>query len=190
MTGLRTIVEQIHGARHGAFAKRTRWRRHGLAFIVPIAMTWGGEAAAPPEARSSLSGLTAEFLRAAVDEIQQMDMSVGAESLDGQTDPIAVDEERLFQRSAAQRAGASVGRAGEATSVEVEPVPLGRETPKMAPDEPRGEPSGAQSAPEVPELRFSSGSFTPSRASTIGSSALSMRRPATVPENGSPMPSL
>jgi hypothetical protein len=159
MVRLGISAQQSHRIQRGvkASVKQTRWRRSGLALVIPIVVSWGGSAAAV-EAQSALDGLTAEFLREAAEEIKQKDRSAAAREFEQETYPTEVGEEEAFQVTPARPAGAFDHAGQEATSAETESAPLARETLKMAPEEGEEEPIVPQPEPGARPLSFSSGS--------------------------------
>jgi hypothetical protein len=114
----------------------------------------GAGAVSPP-------GLTAEFLRDAAEEIEQVGAAGAGEDFGVPSEAIETDEEAGFRATAVRRARASAYVGQTAIGVEAEPAPLERGTSKLEPDESEDEALGAEGTAGVSGLSFSSGFFRP-----------------------------
>ena len=138
---------------------RVRRRRIGWALAISSALT--GSAATMAQAQSAFPGLTAEFLRDAADEIEEVGAAGVGEDFGDPSEAIETGEEASFRATAVRRPGASAYVGQMAIGVEAEAAPLERGTSKLEPDESEEEALGVEGTAGVPGLSFSSNSFRP-----------------------------
>ena len=136
------------------------WPAVAVTLTMWTALGGSGGAVLAAEPPSLPPGLTAEFLRNAVEDIKQTRTGPAAAGGGDRTEAFDLGQQAA-PRAARRLAGASDTAGQEATSVEIVSGPLPRSTPKMAAEEGSGTSVGAQAARPELRLSFSSGSFSP-----------------------------
>ena len=140
---------------HGDFARRRR-----LVWALTAALLGSSALVPAAQAQSAPEGFTAEFLRAAAAEIEQVAMSA-ADDFGDSSDLYETDAQPELRASSVRRTSARPYLGQRATRVRAEAAALAIGTAKAAPSRRAAEAAGAQAAPPAMRLSFSSGTFSP-----------------------------